>query len=75
MGIKAKPRIQGRGHWEENRAPWYEQTAVYCDACGMLIPRKTFVVEQDGVRRRFCGSECARLSGQIGRLNKKLTHQ
>jgi len=59
MGTKAK--FADRGRWQENPARWYEQTLDYCDACGMLIPRKQFVVEDNGVKRLFCGPDCAQL--------------
>jgi hypothetical protein len=37
----------------------------YCDCCGMLIPRKQFVVQENGVSRRFCGMDCARLQQRL----------
>jgi len=54
-----------RGRWVEAKNPWYEQTMFYCDCCGMLIPRKQFVVEGNGVSRRFCGTQCAQLNEQL----------
>jgi len=69
MRTKARPQAQVRGRWEESRAPWYEQTAVYCDACGMLIPNRRFVVEAGGVRRTFCGIDCVQLGEKVRRLN------
>src|ERR1700733_9395972 len=71
MRTKARSRALPRGHWEENKAPWYEQTMSYCDACGMLIPKKQFVVEENGVRRRFCGAECAQIAERVRGLNKQ----
>ena len=69
--MATNPRAaQVRGRWEESRTPWYEQTAVYCDACGMLIPKRRYVVEVDGVRRKFCSIDCAQLDEKVRRLNK-----
>jgi hypothetical protein len=46
----------------------------YCDACGMLIAKKQFVVEDSGGSRRFCGSNCAQLDGRVPRPgNRKST--
>lgn len=62
MGTKNKSRAGAEGRWEENTAPWYEQTMVYCDTCGMLLPKRQFVVRKSSVINRFCGPECARLN-------------
>jgi hypothetical protein len=70
MRTKARSRALPRGHWEENKAPWYEQTMSYCDACGMLIPKKQFVVEEKGASRRFCGAECAQIAERVRGLNQ-----
>lgn len=69
MPTKARSQRQVRGRWEENRMPWYAQSAIYCNACGMLIPKKQFVVEAGGVRRRFCGADCAQLGEKLRRLD------
>jgi hypothetical protein len=71
MRTKTKSQARIRGHWEENRVPWYEQTAIYCDACGRLIPNKQFVVEQSGVSRRYCATDCAQLKDRLRRLNRQ----
>ena len=71
MRTKARPQALSRGRWVENKAPWYEQTMFYCDACGMLIPKKQFVLEENGLSRRFCGTECAQLEERVKRLNKQ----
>ena len=44
---------------------------VYCDACGMLIPKKQFVLEKNGVSRRFCGAECAQIAERVRELNQQ----
>jgi hypothetical protein len=45
------------GHWEEKKTPWYDQTAVYCELSGMLIPRRYWVAEIEGRRHIFAGPE------------------
>jgi hypothetical protein len=37
----------------------------------MLIPKKQFVVEAGGVRRKFCGTDCAQLGEKLRRLDKR----
>jgi hypothetical protein len=44
---------------------------VYCDACGMLIPKKQFVLEENGVSRRFCGADCAQIAERVRGLNQQ----
>jgi len=69
MGTEARLQSQVRGRWEESLMPWYAQSATYCDACGMLIPKKQFVVKAGGVRRKFCGTDCAQLREKLRRLD------
>jgi hypothetical protein len=64
MRTKAKPNLPNGGYWEENKSPWYAQTTFYCDACGMLIPSRQFVVNKDGMSHRYCGEGCATLAGE-----------
>src|ERR1700730_472675 len=71
MRTNARSRSRVRGHWEENKTMWYEQTMFYCDSCGMLIPKKQFIVEDNSVSHRFCGMDCARLDEKVRRLNKQ----
>ncbi len=70
MDIKIRAQARVRGRWEKNHIAWHEQTTVYCDCCGILIPKKEFVVETAGLHRRFCGPDCAQLPDRIRRLNK-----
>jgi hypothetical protein len=70
MRTKAKPNLPRGGYWEENKSPWYEQTTFYCEACGMLIPRRQFIVNKDGRSHRFCGESCAILADQIEGMAK-----
>ena len=72
MPTNAKARPPVRGRWVENKTMWYEQTMFYCDCCGMLIPQKQFVVEEGGVQRLFCGTNCAQLNQKLKSLNKRL---
>jgi hypothetical protein len=65
MPKKAKQKRAVRGRWQDNQALWYQQTMFYCDACGMLIPKREFIVEANGVERRFCGIECAQLDQRM----------
>ena len=71
MGTKAKSHTKSRGQWQENREPWYDQTPVYCDACGILIPNKRLVVNSvGGTSNKFCGPACVRLDQKIRELKK-----
>ena len=71
MGTKAKSHTKSRGQWEENREPWYDQTAVYCDACGMLIPNKRLVVKSvGGNSSKFCGPACVQLDQKVQQFKK-----
>lgn len=67
---KSKSKVHVRGCWEESSALWYEQTAVYCDACGMLIPKKRLVVRSGGNSRMFCGPDCAQLGEKVQQFKK-----
>ena len=49
------------GRWEENTAKWFEQTMIYCDFCGRIIPKNLWVVEEGGERLVFCDPDCERL--------------
>ncbi len=49
------------GHWEPNDAEWYEQKTVYCDCCGLVIPKKHWVAEVEGAPQIFCGPDCEKL--------------
>ena len=71
MVTKDKSQKRIRGEWEESHAQWYELTAVYCDACGMLIPNTRFVVVRDGRPRRFCSPACAQLDIKVQQLRKR----
>lgn len=51
------------GHWEENTAKWYEQTMVYCDLCGKIIPKNFWVVKSETNRLVFCNPDCEQLYG------------
>ena len=49
------------GRWEENTAKWYEQTMVYCDLCGRIIPKNFWIVEEGVERLVFCDPDCEQL--------------
>ncbi len=49
------------GHWEENTAKWYEQTMVYCNLCGRIIPKKFWIVEEGSEKLVFCDPDCEQL--------------
>lgn len=49
------------GRWEENTAKWFEQTMIYCDLCGRIIPKRFWVVEEGNERRLFCNPDCEQL--------------
>ncbi len=67
MGHKSPPIVEG--YWEDSKTNWQEQRMVYCDECGMLIPKRQFIVEADYVCHRFCGPDCATLSQQSKALS------
>ncbi len=49
------------GHWEENTAKWYEQTMVYCNVCGKIIPKNFWIVEEGAEKLVFCNPDCEQL--------------
>jgi hypothetical protein len=62
MQTKTRKAKQPRpGYWRENQTRWHEQTLVYCNSCGVLIPKKQWVVEQGKEQRVFCTEVCAAL--------------
>lgn len=67
MHTKVKSIGPLQGHWEENKTNWHEQKMVYCEACGVLIPKRLWVVEVNGKRHDFCGRDCARLYRELSR--------
>jgi len=68
MGAKSQMTVDG--YWEDGKISWYEQQMFYCGACGILLPKRQFIVEVDSVCHRFCGPDCAKLSEQLEQLNK-----
>ena len=71
MRTNAKSPSIVREYWEDNETAWYEQIMFYCDACGMLIAKKRFVVEVDNVSLRFCGTSCAKLREQVRQRDRR----
>lgn len=65
---KAKPQLSG--YWRENQTRWHEQTLVYCNSCGVLIPKRQWVVEHGKEQRVFCGEVCAALYQRYRRKTK-----
>jgi hypothetical protein len=51
----------GAGYWEQTHAQWHEMEMVYCDVCGLILPKNLWIAEVDGNRRVFCGPGCERL--------------
>ena len=49
------------GRWEENTAQWFEQTMIYCDLCGRIIPKNFWIVEDGTERLVFCNPDCEQL--------------
>lgn len=49
------------GAWRRNPAKWYEQTMVYCELCGRVIPKNFWVVEEDSRDLIFCDPDCEAL--------------
>ena len=49
------------GQWEERQAQWYEQDMIYCETCGLILPKNLWIASVDGTRRVFCGADCERL--------------
>ncbi len=58
------------GHWEQAGTEWYEQKMSYCECCGMLLPGRQFVVEMNGVSRRFCRPQCASLAEVLRKVSR-----
>jgi hypothetical protein len=65
MASKAKGTTKQKGQWRENSSPWYEQSMFYCDNCGMLIPKKQFIVDDAVGQRRYCSTACAALHERL----------
>jgi hypothetical protein len=49
------------GRWEPISAQVWETVVTPCECCGQVVPRRLWVVEIDGVERRFCSPECEEL--------------
>ena len=71
MQIKTRTTNQRlAGYWRENQTRWHEQILVYCNSCGVLIPKKQWVVEQGKEQRIFCAEVCAALYQRYRRKTK-----
>lgn len=49
------------GRWEKNTAKWYEQTMLYCELCGKIIPKNLWIVDEEGEALVFCNPGCEQL--------------
>ena len=49
------------GTWRRNTAQWYEQTMVYCEMCGKIIPKNFWIVEIASRELVFCDPDCEQL--------------
>ncbi len=45
------------GRWQELGTQWHEVEVTYCSVCGLILPRRLWVVDSE----IFCGPDCARL--------------
>ncbi len=49
------------GRWKKNPAQWHEQTMVYCELCGKIIPKNLWIAGESGQTLVFCGPDCEEL--------------
>jgi len=49
------------GSWRTLRPQVWETVVTPCDCCGQVVAKQLWVVDVDGVERRFCGPECEQL--------------
>ncbi len=61
LGDKKPHLPRDVGHWEELHTQWHEMEMIYCSVCGLILPKRLWVVESDGKRIVFCGPGCEHL--------------
>jgi N-methylhydantoinase B/oxoprolinase/acetone carboxylase alpha subunit len=49
------------GRWEEVRAQWHQTELIYCDVCGLILPKRMWVIDSQSGRGVFCGPDCSQL--------------
>jgi hypothetical protein len=47
-----------RGKWLETTRPWHDTNVSYCDVCGRLIPRRSWVFSDGAKTLSACSPDC-----------------
>ena len=47
-----------RGEWIESAKSWNDTSVVYCQVCGRLIPRRSWVFDGGAGPLRACDPDC-----------------
>ena len=47
-----------RGSWKDPNKSWNDTSVTYCQVCGRLIPRRSWVFEGGKGLVRACGPDC-----------------
>jgi hypothetical protein len=46
------------GAWRDEPRHWSDTSTRHCSVCGRLIPRRSWVFDDDGAAIEACGPEC-----------------
>ena len=49
------------GEWRELRPQVWETVVTPCDCCGQVVAKQLWIVDVEGVERRFCSHRCEEL--------------
>jgi hypothetical protein len=49
------------GEWRELRPQVWETVVTPCDCCGQVVAKQLWIVDVEGVERRFCSQRCEEL--------------
>ena len=49
------------GEWVQLRPEIWDTVVTPCDCCGQVVARQLWVVDVEGVQRRFCSTRCEEL--------------
>jgi hypothetical protein len=49
------------GRWQELAPQVWETVVTRCDCCGQVVAKRLWVVDVEGVERRFCSQRCEEL--------------
>lgn len=50
-----------RGHWVDPARSWNDTSVSYCQVCGRLIPRRSWVFADEGREIAACSPDCEAL--------------